>query len=93
VVPIYTGGDRSVVANYRPVTLTPVVCKQMEHVTAGYLRQVWDRIEWLYKGQHGFRLGYSCKSQRVRVLQDFSDSLYKRARTEAIMTDFTEAFD
>ena len=27
VVPIYKGGDRSVVGNYRPVSLTSVVCK------------------------------------------------------------------
>jgi hypothetical protein len=36
VVPIYK------VINYRPVSLTTVVCKQMEHVTVSYLRQVWD---------------------------------------------------
>jgi len=28
VVPIHKGGDRSVVKNYRPVSLTSVVCKQ-----------------------------------------------------------------
>jgi hypothetical protein len=42
VVPIYKGGDRSVVGNYRPVSLTSVVCKQMEYVIAGCLRQVWE---------------------------------------------------
>ena len=41
VLPIYKVGDRSVVGNYRPVSLTSVVCKQMEHVITGYLRQVW----------------------------------------------------
>ena len=63
VVPIYKGGDRSVVQNYRPASLTSVVCKQMEHVTAGYMRQVWEKSDWLYEGQHGFRPGYSCESQ------------------------------
>ena len=38
VIPIYKGGVR----NYRPVSLTSVVCKQIEHVIAGYLRQVWE---------------------------------------------------
>jgi len=32
VVPNYKGGDRSVVRNYRPVSLTSVVCKKTEHV-------------------------------------------------------------
>jgi hypothetical protein len=35
VVPVYKGGDRSIVQNYRPASLTSLVCKQMEHVTAG----------------------------------------------------------
>jgi len=61
VVRIYKGGVRSVVGNYRPVSLISVVCKQMEHVIAGCLRQVWEMSEWLYDGQHGFRPRYSCK--------------------------------
>jgi len=44
VVPFYKGGDRSVVGNYRPDRLNSVVCKQTEHVTAGYLREVWDWV-------------------------------------------------
>ena len=47
VVPIYKGGDRSVVGKYRPVSLISVVCKQMEHVVAGYLREVWEKSGWL----------------------------------------------
>ena len=34
VLPVHKGGDRSVVKNYRPVSLTSVVYKQMEHVIA-----------------------------------------------------------
>jgi len=59
VVRIYRGGDRSVVGNYRPVSLTSVVCKQMEHVIARYLRQVWEMSGWSCEGQFGFRPGYS----------------------------------
>jgi len=58
VIPIPKGGDRSLVTNYRPVSLTSVVCKQMEHVIASYIRQVWDKNDWLFGGQRGFRPGY-----------------------------------
>jgi len=75
VVPIHKGGDRSVAKNYRPVSLTSVVCKQMEHIIAGYIRQVWENRDWLCEGQHGFRPGYSCDSQIITVCQDISDSL------------------
>ena len=48
---------------------------------------------WLYEGQHGFRPGYSCKSQVVMVCQDIVDSLKEGARTDVIIIDFSKAFD
>jgi hypothetical protein len=50
VVPIYKGGDRLLVNNYRPVSLTSVFCKQMEHVIASYLRKISDKNDWLFDG-------------------------------------------
>ena len=47
VEPIYKGGDRSLFRNYRPVSITSVICKQMEHVISGYLRQIWEMSGWL----------------------------------------------
>jgi len=55
VVPIYKSVDRSVVTNYRPVSLTSALCKEMEQVIAGYLRQVRHTNKWLDEGQHEFR--------------------------------------
>jgi len=79
--------------NYRPVSLTSVVCNQMEHVIASYLRQVWDRNDWLYQGQHGFRPGYSCESQVVTECQGIADCLDNGDRIDAIIIDFLKAFD
>jgi hypothetical protein len=93
VVPIYKGGDRSIVGNYRPVSLTSVVCKQMEHVIEEYLRQVWELNGWLYEGLQGFRPGYQCESEGVTVLQDIADSLDEGFRTDAIIIDFQKSFD
>jgi len=57
IIPIHKGGDRSVVKNYRLVSLTSGVCKQMEHVIAGYIRQVWEDRDWLYVGQLWLQTG------------------------------------
>jgi len=65
----------------------------MDHVIAGYLRQAWEMSGWLYEGQHGFRAGYSCESQVVTVCQDIADSLDEGVRTDAIIVDFSNAFD
>jgi len=77
--------------NYRPVSLTSAVCKQMEHVIS-YLRQVWDN-DWLYERQYGFRPGYSYESQVITVCQDTADSMDNGDRIDAIVTDFSNAFD
>ena len=89
--PIYKGGDRTVVQNYTPVSLTSVVCKQMEHVIVGYMRQVWENSDRIYEGQHGFRPGYSCESQIITICQDISDTLDEATRLDALIIDFSKA--
>jgi len=81
------------VTNYRPISLTSVVCKQLEHITAGCLRQDWDKNDWLYKGQHGFKPGYSCEIQVITVCQDIPDSLDERVGIDAIIIDYSKAFN
>jgi hypothetical protein len=75
VVHIHQCGYRSALSNYRPISLTYVDCKQLEHVIAGYLRQVWGKNDWLYEGEDGFRQGYSCECQVITVCQDIADCL------------------
>jgi len=93
VVPIHKRGDRSLITNYRPVNLTSVVCKQIEHVVASYLRQIWDKNKWLYEGQHGFKGGYSCESQVITVCQDIADTMDNGDWIDAIVIDLSKAFD
>ena len=93
VFPIHKGGDRSLFTNYRPVSLTSMLCKEMEHVIASYLRHVWDKNDWLYEGQHGFIPGYSCEGQVITVCQDIADSMDNGDRIDAIVIDFWKASD
>jgi hypothetical protein len=65
----------------------------MEHVKAGYIRQMWEDGDRLYEGQHGFRPEYSCENQIVTVCQDISDSLHEATRLDAIIIDFSKAVD
>jgi hypothetical protein len=65
----------------------------MEHIIASYLRQVWDKNDWLYESQHGFRPGYSCESQVISVYQDIADTLDNGDMIDTIIVDFSKAFD
>ena len=70
-----------------------MVCKQLEHVIAGYLRQVWGKNDWLYEEQHGFRPGYCCEIQVVTVCQDIADSLDEGDCTDVITMDYSKVFN
>jgi hypothetical protein len=65
----------------------------MEYAIASYLRQVWDMKDWLYEGQHVFRPGYWCGSLVIAACQDIADSLDNGDRVDAIVVDFSKAFD
>jgi hypothetical protein len=65
----------------------------MEHVIASYLRKIWDKKDWLFHGQHGFRPGYSCESEVITVYQDIADSLDNGSRIHVIIIDFMKALD
>ena len=47
----------------------------------------------VYEGQHGFRLGNSCENQVITVRQDIADSLDNGDRIDAIIVDFSKAFN
>jgi hypothetical protein len=54
---------------------------------------VWNKNDWLYEGQHGFRSGYSCESQVITACQDIAESLDNGERIDAIIIDFSKAFN
>ena len=43
--------------------------------------------------QHGFRHGRSCESQLITTLRDFSNCLNQSSQVDAILLDFSKAFD
>jgi hypothetical protein len=62
-------------------------------IFAELLRQAWNKIEWLYEGQHIFSPRYSCESQIVTICQDVADSLDEGASIDAIIIHFSRALD
>jgi hypothetical protein len=90
---LYKGRNHSLLSNYRPISLTSVVYKKMEHVIASYLRKILDKEVWLFKGQHGFRLEFSCENHIIEVCQDLADSLDNRGKIHNIIIDFSQVFD
>jgi hypothetical protein len=50
-----------VAENYRPISLTSVCCKIMEHILASKIMKDGEENNILYPLQHGFQKGHSCE--------------------------------
>ena len=62
VVAIFKKGSRSEAANYRPVSLTSVHCKLLEHIIYRSIMIYLNSFDILVDAQHGFRPGRSCET-------------------------------
>ena len=58
---IFKKGDRSLTSNYRPISLTYVSCKIMEHIIFSHIMSHLEEFKILSDIQHGFRKFHSCE--------------------------------
>ena len=93
VVPIFKKGERHQPANYRPVSLTSITCKLLEHIVHSNIMQHFDRHRVLNDNQHGFRKRRSCETQLISTIQDIASSVAKGKQVDVILLDFAKAFD
>ena len=70
VAPVFKKGNRNLAENYRPVSLTCVCCKLLEHIITSHIRTHLDQHQILSTFQHGFRKFFSCETQLLVTIQD-----------------------
>ena len=93
VSPIFKKGDRHRAENYRPVSLTSVLSKLLEHIVCRSIMCHLERNNILTSKNHGFRAGFSCETQLVATLDDFTRSYEDGEQTDVAILDFSKAFD
>ena len=93
ITAVFKKGDRNKAENYRPVSLTSVACKLLEHIICRHLRNHLERHNILTDRNHGFRSGYSCETQLITTLHDLFESYDAGKQTNVVMLDFSKAFD
>ncbi len=94
VSPIFKKGAVYAAENYRPVSLTCIPCKLMEHILCSHVRSHLDRYGLLTPRNHGFRKGHSCDTQLLLTMQDLLERKDKtRSQTDIGVLDFAKAFD
>ena len=93
VVPIYKKGAKNKAENYRPVSLTSVTCKLLEHIITSNMMRYLERNNILTDLQHGFRRKRSCETQLITTVQDLAKTMDDKGQTDLILLDFSKAFD
>ena len=79
--------------NYRPVSLTSVICKIIEHIITKHIRNHLDKHNILSPYQHGFRYKHSCESQLLITTHDLMKHHDKKHQVDVAVLDFSKAFD
>ncbi len=93
VAPIYKKGNKNLAENYRPVSLTCICCKVMEHILCKHMLNHLDLHKILTTLQHGFRHGFSCETQLLVTLSDLMKRNNNKEQIDIIILDFSKAFD
>ena len=47
----------------------------------------------LIKNQHGFRVGHSCQTQLISLIENLLCAMDNRYQTDIILLDFSKVFD
>ena len=90
---IFKKGDKHLPENYRPISLTSVPCKLLEHIICRHLLKHLESNKILTNLNHGFRSGYSCESQLLTTINDFLQEYDKGHQVDVAILDFSKAFD
>lgn len=94
VTPIYKNkGDKSDPANYRPISLTSVVCKVLESFIREGIIEHLTNTNLLSKEQHGFLPGKSCATNLIESMEYITSEFDKKRPVDILYCDFSKAFD
>ena len=93
ITPVFKSGDRSDPLNYRPIALTCIMCKLMEHVIKDQLLSYLLNKNLISRHQHAFIIKHSTATNLLECTHDWSIALNDRRSVDIIYIDFRRAFD
>ena len=93
ITPVYKKGDKHAPENYRPVSLTSVISKTLEHIICHHLHAHFEKHKVLTDVNHGFRSGYSCETQLTITIDELAQNTDAGFQTDIAILDFSKAFD
>ena len=93
VTPLFKKGDKKCKNNYRPISLTSVVCKAMERVIRDRIMSHLLEHRLLDQEQHGFVPRRSCTTNLLESADLLTKVFADRGWLDVLYLDFAKAFD
>ena len=93
VTPLHKGESRHNACNYRPITITSLLCRVMEKVVKDAVIKHLDNLHYITDCQHGFRKKRSCLTNLLINLEEVTSQLDTGNSIDQIYLDFQKAFD
>ena len=93
ITPIFKKGSKSSPENYRPVSLTCILCKILEKLVVKTIIQHIKENELATLRQHGFTPGKSVTTNLLEVMNIWSEALMHDIPVDVIYLDYRKAFD
>ena len=84
-------GKKSDPSNYRPVSLTCIALKILEHIVRSHVMKHFELYNILTDCQLGFRSKRSTELQLILTIHDIASSLQQNKSIHAAVLDFSKA--
>ena len=93
ICPIFKKGKRDSVSNYRPISITCILCKVMEGIMKDHITDYFRDNSLFNTSQYGFIRGRSTTSQLLKMVDDWTSLLEQGGQIDVVYTDLEKAFD
>ena len=93
IVPLFKKGSRNKSVNYRPVSLTSVICKLLESIIWDHMMDFLVKHNLINPSLHGFLNARSCLTNVLCFFEEITKWVDEGSPVDVIYLDFQKAFD
>ena len=93
VTAIHKKGEKNLPGNYRPVSITSIVCKLMESIVRDEIVNHMVQNKLFSIKQHGFVPFRDCMTNLLTCLELWTEMIENGEAVDVVYTDFSKAFD
>ena len=93
IIPLFKKGSRNKSVNYRPVSLTSVICKVLETIIRDHMMDFLIKHKLINPSQHGFLKARSCLTNLLCFFEEITKWVDEGSPVDVIYLDFQKAFD